>query len=74
MSLETSKTGLKTLDKIVDISIVSNTLDNVNYYYNNVKELNSLTKVSFNIAETSCKTGINLIAPIVNYVNKPSNL
>ena len=67
-----SKVGMKTLNKIIEIPVVSSTLDNATYYYNSVKELNSITRTTCNIGEFSCKTGLNIISPVVSICNKPS--
>jgi len=72
--IQDSEIGLKTINKIVELPLVATSLDNVSYCYNNVKQLNFLTKCTASMAEGSYNKGKNLITPVVNYCNKPINV
>lgn len=67
-----SKTGLKTIDRIADIPVVTSALSNVSDYYGKVKEKNLILRTSCNLAELSVKTMAFAATPITSIWKKPS--
>ena len=67
-------TSLKTLNKLTSLSLVSFSLNKVTSLYERVKEINSLTKSTFSIAEASLNTFNKIITkPLTNVFQKQSN-
>lgn len=62
-----SKTGLKTLDRIVEIPMVNSAID----FYRDVKEKNVIFRTSLNLAELSVKTMSFAATPIKSICQKP---
>lgn len=69
--MESSKTGIKTIDRIAEIPVVNSALNNVTDYYGKVKEKNALLRTSFNLAEMSFKTMAIAATPITSICKKP---
>jgi len=57
-------TGMKTLDKISQIPVVTSALNNVTDYYGQIKGKNTLLRTSCNLAEMSLKTMYFASTPI----------
>ena len=67
-----TKTGIKTIDRLSELPVVSTALTNVTDYYEKVKEKNLLFRTSLNLAELSVKTMAFAATPITTLCKKPS--
>ena len=67
-----SKTGIKTIDRLSELPVVSTALTNVTDYYEKVKEKNLLFRTSLNLAELSVKTMAFAATPLTSLCKKPS--
>jgi hypothetical protein len=74
MESTANKTGIKTLDKITELPVVSSAINNVTDYYGQFKEKNVLLRTSCNLAELSLKTMKFASSPITSLCKKPSKL
>ena len=61
---------LKTLSKVSQLPVVEAAVINATYYYNSVKNYNTLLRMSCNVAEYSCQIGIAIAKPVVMYIAK----
>lgn len=66
-----TKTGIKTIDRLSELPVVSTALTNVTDYYEKVKEKNLLFRTSLNLAELSVKTMAFAATPITSLCKKP---
>lgn len=71
MESMTNKTGIKTLDKITELPVVSSAINNVSDYYGQIKEKNCLLRTSCNLAELSLKTIKFASTPLTTLCKKP---
>jgi hypothetical protein len=71
-NISTNKTGIKTIDHISEIPVVTAALNNVTDYYSKVKETNSLFRTSLNLAELSVRTMAWTATPITSLCKTPS--
>lgn len=71
MESTANKTGIKTLDKITELPVVSSAINNVTDYYGQFKEKNVLLRTSCNLAELSLKTMKFASSPITSLCKKP---
>jgi hypothetical protein len=68
------KNGIKTLDKLSQIPVVSSAISNAGSYYVKVKDSNILWRTSFNLAELSLRTVAYAASPITTFCKKPRKL
>jgi len=66
-----SKTGVKTLDKISEIPLVTSAIKNASDYYDSLKQKNALTRTSCNFAEIYLRTVAYAATPITTMCKKP---
>ena len=66
-----SKTGVKTLDKISEIPLVTSAIKNASDYYESIKQKNALTRTSCNLAEIYLRTVAYAATPITTMCKKP---
>lgn len=66
-----NKTGIKTIDKIVEIPVVDTALNKVNDYYGHIKEKNGLLRTGCNLAEMSLKTLRFASTPLAHLMSRP---
>lgn len=71
MESKESKTGIRTIDKISEIPVVTDAITNVSDYYDKVKQKNILLKTSCSLAELSLKTLAYAATPIATMCKKP---
>ena len=64
-------TGIKTIDRLVDIPIVNTAVTNVTDYYGRVKDKNFLLRTSCNLAELSFRTMAFAASPLTSLAKKP---
>ena len=67
-------TGLKTLDRLGEVKLVSSALDTGAGYYNSLKGKHIILTGSFNIFEFSLKTIQFAATPIITVIKKPGRL
>ena len=69
-----ANTGVKTIDRISEVPVISSTLSNVNDYYTRIKESNPLIRAYCSLAEIGFKTMALTAMPIVSLIQSPGNL
>lgn len=66
-----ANTGVKTIDRISEVPVVSSAIANANGYYTRIKESNPLIRAYCNLAEFGFKTMALTTMPIVSLIQSP---